>query len=307
MLTELRIINFAIIDHLEFDFDSGLIMFTGETGAGKSIIIDAVETVLGGRADLTMIRSGADRALIEATFQASESSSKLIKEILAKENLLDDSETLILAREVRRTGKNIARINGRTVSTSLLNELGQHLVDVHGQSEHLSLLRVRQHLSLLDSFANVHDILTAYSKTYHRLMSIREELTKLRQAESDAARRTDILKYQINEIESARLRDGEEEELKDEHTRLANAEGLRDLLQQALQTLDEGTPESPSVLDLMGQAIHTLHSITRIDSSRTPLSEQGQLVFDNLTELGKSLRNYQESIEFNPNRLNQVE
>lgn len=307
MLSELRIENFAIIEALELTFDPKLNTFTGETGAGKSIIIDAVETVLGGRAEATMIRSGADRANVEATFHLGKSSQAALRPILEREDLLDSPDTLSLAREIRRNGRSIARVNGRNVSTNLLTELGEYLVDVHGQSEHLSLLRVREHVHLLDSFANLEKELAAYTDTYRRLQSVRRELAELRQAESDAARRADLLTYQINEIESAHLEPGQEEELREERNRLANAEGLASITQEALQALDEGTPESPSITDLLGQLVHALNSLVRLDPTQSTLSEQSQAVFDSLSDLSRSLRLYQENIEFNPKRLDQVE
>jgi DNA repair protein RecN (Recombination protein N) len=307
MLSELRIENFAIIETLELTFDSGLITFTGETGAGKSIIIDAVETVLGGRAEATMIRSGAERAYIEATFHLSETNQAALREILEREDLLDTPDMLSLAREIRRNGRSIARVNGRSANTSLLNELGEFLVDVHGQSEHLSLLRVREHVRLLDSFASLENQLTSYSDTYRRLQTVRHELADLRQSESDAARRADLLTYQINEIEAAHLVPGEEEGLHEERNRLANAEGLAAITQEALQSLDEGTPESPSITDLAGQLVHALNSLLRLDPSQTALEEQAQQAFDIVSDLSRSLRLYQENIEFNPKRLDQVE
>ena len=312
MLTELRIENFAIIEALELSFAPGLVTFTGETGAGKSIIIDAVETLLGGRADASMIRTGADRANVEAVFHVPAAMQPAVHSILEREALLEDgvegnAETVTLGREIRRAGRSIARVNGRNVSIGLLNELGEYLVDVHGQSEHLSLLRVRQHLALLDGFANVDAELSAYRATYHRLQDIRRELNNLRQAESEAARRSDILTYQINEIEAARLRPGEEEELRDERNRLANAEGLASLAQEAIQALDEGTPESPAVTDLMGQVTHALASLIRIDPTRAALSEQAESVAENLADLIHELQRYHENIEFNPKRLDQVE
>ena len=238
MLSELRIENFAIIDVLELTFEPKLITFTGETGAGKSIIIDAVETVLGGRVDTTMIRSGAERANVEATFHLGKNNQAALRAILEREDLLDSPDTINLAREIRRNGRSIARVNGRSVSTSLLTELGEHLVDVHGQSEHLSLLRVREHVHLLDSFANLEEELAAYTDTFRRLQSVRRELAELRQAESDATRRADLLTYQINEIEAAHLEPSQEEELREERNRLANAEGLASITQEALQALE---------------------------------------------------------------------
>jgi DNA repair protein RecN (Recombination protein N) len=307
MLSELRIENFAIIEALELTFEPKLITFTGETGAGKSIIIDAVETVIGGRAEATMIRSGADRANVEAIFHLEKSSQAALRPILEREDLLDSPDTLSLAREIRRNGRSIARVNGRSVNASLLTELGEHLVDVHGQSEHLSLLRVREHVHLLDSFADLEKELAAYTNTYHRLQTVRRELAELRQAESDAARRADLLIYQINEIEAAHLKPGQEEELREERNRLANAEGLASIAQEALQVLDEGTPESPSITDLLGQLVHALNSLARLDPTQSAMSEQSQTVFDSLSDLSHSLRLYQENIEFNPKRLDQVE
>lgn len=307
MLTELRIDNFAIIDHLELSFTPGLVTFTGETGAGKSIIIDAVEILLGGRADVTMIRAEAERANVEGIFQIPQTVRSTITAILEREELLDNPETITLGREIRHNGRSIARVNGRNVNVGLLSELGEYLVDVHGQSEHLSLLRVRNHLGLLDAFANIDNELTAYSKTYSHLGAIRRELADLHQTESEAARRVDTLNYQINEIEAARLRPDEEEELRTERNRLANAEGLASLAQEALQSLDEGTPESPSTIDLFGQVVHALGRVTRLDSSQSSLEEQAQLLFDNLTDLARNLRYYLEGIEFNPKRLDQVE
>ena len=153
MLTELSINNFAIIQNLAIDFRDGLITFTGETGAGKSIIIDAVETLLGGRAESTQVRSGSERATIEGVFRIPENSRKPLEEILQKEELFEDPNYITLGREIRQAGRNIARVNGRTVNTSLLRQLGSYLIDVHGQSEHLSLLQVNKHLDLLDRYA----------------------------------------------------------------------------------------------------------------------------------------------------------
>ena len=307
MLTELSIDNFAIIDHLELQFTPGLITFTGETGAGKSIIIDAVEVLLGGRAEAVMIRSEAERANMEAVFQVPPGMQSYLAAILEREELLEEDGTITLGREIRRSGRNVARVNGRNVNTNLLAEIGEYLVDVHGQSEHLSLLRVRQHLQLLDSFAGAEDQLSKYREIYNRLQTVRRSLNELRQAEVDAARRADLLSYQINEIEAAQLKPGEDEELREERNRLANAEGLATLTQEALQILDEGLPESPSITDLLGNVTQAISSLARLDPSQEPLSEQAQVLLDNMADLSHTLHLYQENIEFNPKRLDQVE
>ena len=307
MLVELRIDNFAIIDNLELKFGPGLITFTGETGAGKSIIIDAVELLLGGRADNSMIRSGAEQAIIESTFKIAGWSQASIKKILEREDLLDDPEYFSIAREVRSNGRSIARLNGRNVSASLLKEIGEQLVDLHGQSEHLSLLRVREHLNLLDRYAGNESQLADYQKAYRELKSVVKELNNLRMAESEAARQIDMLDYQINEIEAARLKIGEDEDLLSERNRLANAENLTSAAQNALIILDEGTPESPAVTDLLGQILDEIKELVRLDSSQEVLDENLQSAFSSLNDLAHQLRTYIEGIEFNPSRLDQVE
>jgi DNA repair protein RecN (Recombination protein N) len=307
MLTELRIENFAIIDQLELRPSSGLIILTGETGAGKSIILDAVEMLVGGRAEATAIRADAELALVEGIFKLSGAEKSAVHEILTREEMLDDPDYVTLSREVRREGRNIARVNGRTVNAGLLKELGALLVDIHGQSEHLSLLDTRAHLGLLDRFASVGPTLSAYRETYRQLQSVRRELKELREAQADAERRTELLTYQADEIEAARLKPGEEDELRQERDRLANAESLATLAQQALAVLDEGNPEAPAATDLIGQASQVLSNLSRIDTSQAALSDQAQNLEETLADLAHSLRDYLETIEFNPKRLEVVE
>ncbi len=307
MIVELRIENFAIIQRLELHLASGLLTFTGETGAGKSIILDAIEALVGGRADASMIRSGFDRALVEATFRMPEASRAAMLQILEREELLDDEVEVTLSRELRREGRNIARVNGRSVSLGLLRELGSFLVDIHGQSEHLSLYNVREHLHLLDRYAVSEPHLAAYRQAYAQLTSLRRDLASLRQTEADAERRTDMLNYQVQEIEAAQLKPGEEEELRQERERLANAENLASLAQQALQVMDEGTPEAPSMTDLAGQMVQALNAIAKIDTSQSELAEQAAAVVDSLEDIAIELRDYLEGMEFNPRRLEQVE
>lgn len=307
MLTELHIENFAIIDRLDLALGPGLVIFTGETGAGKSILIDAVETVLGGRADATMVRSETESASVEGVFKLDAAMRSNIHPILAREELLDNPDYLSLAREIRLNGRNVARVNGRVTSVSIMREIGELLVDIHGQSEHLSLLRIQQHQKLLDRFAELEEISTAYHATYQRLQAVRRELDALRQSERDTARQMDMLNYQIQEIELAHLNEGEEDLLREERNRLANAEELNSITQEALIALDEGSPESAAATDLLGQVISALNRLTRLDPSISELNELGQSIFDNLADLSRSLRSYVDGIEFNPRRLDQVE
>lgn len=307
MLTELRIQDFAIIDQLDLDFDQGLVVFTGETGAGKSIIFDAVEVILGGRADSVFIRAGAEQAILEGAFRIPDIVRDHVHEILRKEDLLESEDFITLGREIRATGRNIARVNGRSVNVSILKELGELLVDLHGQSEHLSLLRTREHLGLLDRYANLQPELRAYQSTYHELRAVRQKITDLRQMEANAARQQDILAYQISEIENANLKPAEDHELSAERTRLANAENLAETAQEALQALDDGSPETPSASDQLGKVVHALNSLTRIDTEQSPMADQAQNIFEAMNDLARDLRDYLDNVEYNPRRLDYVE
>lgn len=307
MLTELHITNFAIIDQLELRFPAGLVIFTGETGAGKSIILDAIEALVGARAETTSIREGAERASLEAVFKLDENNRARINQILSDEDLLDDPDFVTLGREIRREGRTVARVNGRTVNVGLLREIGSQLVDIHGQSEHLSLLNVRKHLSLLDRFAVTSGLLEDYQSSYRTWQAIRRELDQLRKLERDADRRMELLSFQIEEIEAAKPVVDEEQELKDERNRLANAENLAEYGRTALGLLDEANPEMPGISDLVGQVLHALHGLTRIDGSQAILAEQADSLAVLVNELSQDLRNYLDQIEYNPRRLEVVE
>ena len=224
MLTELHIQNFAIIDKLDLRFGPGLIILTGETGAGKSIILDAVVMLIGGKADTTFVRTDSEAAFVEGVFQLKGPEKEPVHEILKREDLMDDPNYIVLMREVRKEGRSVARVNGRTVNVGLLKELGALLVDIHGQAEHLSLLDPRAHLGLLDRYAEVARPLGEYRQTYQELLHLRRELSDLRKTQADADRRVEVLTYQAEEIEAARLKAGEDEELRKERDRLANAE-----------------------------------------------------------------------------------
>ena len=307
MLTELHIQNFAIIDKLDLRFGPGLIILTGETGAGKSIILDAVVMLIGGKADTTFVRTDSDAAFVEGVFQLRGPEKEAVHSILQREELMDDPNYVVLTREVRREGRNVARVNGRTVNVSLLKELGALLVDIHGQAEHLSLLDSRAHLGLLDRYAEVARPLSDYRQTYHTLLNLRRELNELRKAQADAERRIEMLTYQAEEIEAAHLKPGEDEELRKERDRLANAESLARNAQEALVVLEEGSPDTPAATDLIGQASQALAALAKLDSAQNELANQGEILLDTLSDVIHSLRDYLEEIEFNPKRLDEVE
>lgn len=307
MLTDLRIENFAIIQKLELQLGAGLLIFTGETGAGKSIILDAIMALVGGRVDSTMVRQGEERAMLEAGFDLPETCLEEIVTILKREELYEGEPYLTLGREIRAEGRSVARVNGRSVNVGLLKELGNFLVDIHGQSEHLSLLDVHSHLGLLDRYTDCEQELAAYRAEYHALQGIRKELKSLRELEQEAEKRSELLAFQAQEIEAARLEPGEEEELEQERNRLANAEALAESAQEALAILDEGSPETASAIDLLGQASKLISVLARIDQNQASLANQIEGASVGLSEISRDLRAYIDTIEFNPKRLEQVE
>jgi DNA repair protein RecN (Recombination protein N) len=308
MLTELRIENFAIIQQLELDFSTGLITFTGETGAGKSIILDAILALMGGKVDANMIRAGADRAVVEATFKLDGTGQEAVLSILKEQELYDDDDNyLTLSREVKREGRSTARVNGRTVNVSILREIGGYLVDIHGQSEHLSLLNVRQHVGLLDRYTGIIPQIQAYQRAFHFLRQLREELEELRREEAEAAQRIELLKFQVEEIDAANLKPSEEEELRQERDRLSNAEQLSEAAQQTLALLDDGTEAIPPISDLVGEVVESLAALSRRDPTQEELSSQAVSLAETLTDISRNLGSYLEQVEYNPQRLEQVE
>ncbi len=308
MLVELNVKNFAIIDELQLRFNPGFNVLTGETGAGKSIIIDAVSTLLGGRADSTMIRSGTDEARVEGIFHLSETAKEAVLPLLQKDGLEgDDEDILVLAREIRRERRSICRVNGRAVTLGTLESIGQHLVDIHGQTEHLSLLRVREHIEFLDRYGDLWALRRQVADLVRELRQVRQELDALVRDERELARRADLLTYQMQEIAAANLRVGEEKELNEERIRLANAEHLMELADDAHRALYVGEEGQLSAIDLLGQVVHSLTDLEKIDPSLRGQRQAVEEVSYRLEDLARGLRAYRDSIEFSPARLRQVD
>jgi DNA repair protein RecN (Recombination protein N) len=311
MLEELRIQNFAIIESLELTFAPGLNVITGETGAGKSIIIDAVELLLGGKADASFIRAGAERALIEGVFVLDPRAQAAIVPILQREELLegDDAEVLTISREVRANGRSTARINGVTVNLEALSEIGAFLVDVHGQSAHLSLLRPSAHIDLLDRYAGLMDARDALSVVVGRLAGVRREIEALRADEAALKRRAELLAREIEEIEAAGLTPGEDDDLRAERNRLANSEQLAKLTAEAVALLygDEAAVEGLGAVDGLMQVAALLSKLAQIDPALAEERDLAGSVAAQAEELAVSLRRYIDHVEYNPERLNEVE
>lgn len=309
MLVELTINNFAIIDALKLTVTPGFNVLTGETGAGKSIIIDAVSLLLGERAAAEVIRAGAETALVEGLFHLTPALKAEILPILEREGLEEDGadDTILLGREIRANGRNFCRVNGRTVSLTLLAEIAAPLVDIHGQHHHLSLLQVKMHRAFLDRFGGLDDQRREVSAGYKKLQAVRRELRALQQDAQHIARRIDQLSFQVDEINAANLKPGEEAELVTERTRLANAEKLNQLSGGSYRLLVEGSDEQPSAGDLLGQITQNLAALNRIDDSAAALLQLAETISYQIEDLSGQLQAYAEEIEFSPERLQDVE
>src|SRR3989440_1881253 len=304
VLIELDILNLAVIDHARRAFGPGLNALTGEPGAGKSIVIDAVGLLMGGLADTGMIRSGASGARVEGIFQASAIDLASLEDgALAAAG----DDVLILARELASSGRNVCRINGRAVPLRMLQEVGERLIDIHGQSAHLSLLRVPEHVELLDRWAGLTDLRRQASALRARLRRLDRELADLRGDERELARRADLLRHQIEEIGRARLQAGEEDELRHAQRIHANAEQIIQLAGDAYAAVAGGAEDASSARDLVGAAAQRLAQLRHLDPSVAPLSEMAEAAGLQLEELGATLRSYRDGIEYDPERLAQVE
>ncbi len=308
MLVELYIRNFAIIDELRLQLDGGLNVLTGETGAGKSIILDAMALVLGDRADTTFIRQGTDGAYVEAAFNLDPSTHNELSLILEREGLeSEQSDVLLLSRELRLNGRNFSRINGRAVNLSILRDFGRQLVDIHGQGDHLSLLNPRSHLPLLDAYGGLDSDRSSVALLVATLRQIQQQLIQLKQDKRVIAQRIDFLQYLVDEIQSANLIDDEDNILIIERSRLANMEQLKQLCQAAISDLGGFEDDSPSASDLLGQAEKSIAKLASIDEELAPALARIQGLNYQFNDLSAELMAYQEQLDHDPHRLTFVE
>ncbi|WP_078552937.1 DNA repair protein RecN [Bacillus alkalicellulosilyticus] len=303
MLLELSIKNFAIIEKLTIPFEKGLTVFTGETGAGKSIIIDAIGLLVGGRGSSEFVRYGTNRAEIEGLF-----SVNLSHPIVEKTRDLGidvEDDMLVLRRDITANGKSVCRINGKLVTLGILREIGQSLIDIHGQHEHQVLMQPEHHLSLLDAMAKekLEQTLVEYRELYTRFNRISKKLKNLLENDQELAHRLDLLQYQSQEIEKANLEPGEDERLLEEKHKLVNGERLFKAIQDGYNSLyGDG-----KALDWVSQAQSYVEEAADIDSSLQSIQETVANCFYLLEEAAFSLRNEAEGTEFEPGRIDIVE
>ena len=307
MLRLLSVTNFATIEQLEIELVPGFSVLTGETGAGKSIIVDALSLLLGGRADVGMVRSGARQSRVEGIFLLRGDMSQRINVALAEYGIDVAEEEILLAREVNLDGRNTCRVNGRIVSLRMLNSLARYLVDIHGQNQHLSLLRVREHMDILDKYGGLWQLRTEVAERVRQLAEVRQELDGLLKDEEELGQRIDYLRYQVEEISTANLRPTEDHDLTLERDRGANAERIITLSDQAYRVLSDSSDRHESVMDLIGQVSKDLSELERLDPSLNQHRETVDALTHQVEELARALRGYRDGIEHSANRLQEVE
>jgi DNA repair protein RecN (Recombination protein N) len=300
MLTELRIRNFAIIESLSLPLARGFNVLSGETGAGKSIIVGALGLLLGERASADLIRTGADRASVEGVFDVGDRPE--IAALLDERGIDAEEPFVVLKREIA-AGRARAWVNGTTVSAAILAEVGRLLVDLHGQHEAQTLLDADAQRRILDAFAGATEAARAVHDAYVTLAGLRREIADLRRRRADAEKRADYLRHVVQEIEGARLVDGEDVRLEEEARRLENAEELRELAGGIVECL-EG--EDESALQGLGAVERLLATIQRVDPSLARLQELYDAAYYNLEALARELADYQSGVELDPARLEEV-
>ncbi|MBM7614015.1 DNA repair protein RecN [Alkaliphilus hydrothermalis] len=307
MLLELEVKNFALIDELYLQFEKGLNILTGETGAGKSIIIDAVNMAIGERADREFVRSGTNKCTVQALFGTEGTVG--LESVLEEYGIENNQEqTLVVTREIYANGRSVCRVNGTIVTQGILKNITQKLIDIHGQHQHQSLLNPQAHVDLLDAYGGqaVSQLLGDISEGYKTLLALRGQLNSICSNEIERERKIDLLKFQIQEVRAAELKSGEEEELNQRKDFLANGEKIFKTVAEAYGTLYEGDEFSP-LLDQLSKTVTQLHQISSFDHQLTYFYQSLEDIQYKIQDITRDMRDYRDQIDFDPESLNEVE
>jgi DNA repair protein RecN (Recombination protein N) len=302
MLSILHIENIAVIESADIQFDGGFNVLTGETGAGKSIVVDAIGAVLGGRTSRDLIRTGAKSALVSAQF------TELPQLGWFQENGLfpDEDGSLLLQREIRADGKNICRLNGRPLTLAQLRELGRQLLNIHGQHDGQQLLDPACHLSYLDSYGELAPLLEDFRQSYQKVAELKKQIASLRIGDAEKARRIDSLTYQINELERANLQPGEDEELLERRNLLRNAGKLMESIDTAFYAL-YGGEERDGAISLIEKAAEALRMGGRYSEELSAIGETLSELRYTLDDAGERIRDKKDGLDVSPNELDELE
>ncbi|BDX51074.1 DNA repair protein RecN [Enterococcus faecalis] len=304
MLQELSVKNFAIISSLQLEFQMGMTVLTGETGAGKSIIIDAMGLLTGGRGSSDYIRQGANKCTLEGLFSMPKSQE--LKKLLEELGIETEEDSLVIQRDISASGKNVCRVNGRIVNITNLKRIGEYLVDIHGQNEHQELMQSERHIDMLDEFGGkkLLAVKEKYTRAYQEYRALEAKVRKRQKNEKEFAQRMDMLHFQSDEIASAQLVAGEEEQLLEERNKLNNFQKIADALTISYAALNG---EDDSSLDKIGTSMNELASIESLDSEYKTLSDTVQNAYYLLQEASGDLSRLIDGLELDEGRLNEVE
>ncbi|HFI5494662.1 TPA: DNA repair protein RecN [Streptococcus pneumoniae] len=303
MLLEISIKNFAIIEAISLNFEKGMTVLTGETGAGKSIIIDAMNMMLGARATTDVIRHGAPKAEIEGLFSVE--NSRLLQEIFDEQGL-ELGDEIIIRREILQNGRSISRVNGQMVNLSVLRAIGQHLVDIHGQHDHEELMRPQLHIQMLDEFGDAAfwDLKETYQTSFDAYRKMRKQVLEVKKNQQEHKARIEMLEFQMTEIEAANLQAGEDLALNQERDKLLNHKNIADTLTNAYSMLDN---EDFSSLANVRSAMNDMESVEEYDPEYREISSSLSETYYVLEDISKRLEAIIEDLDFDGNRLMQVE
>lgn len=307
MLTQIEIKNIALIDNISIELGEGLNILTGETGAGKSIIIDSITAVLGSRVSKDIIRTGADKASIQAVFHVDYEKLSDVLESIGVD--VEEDGTLILSREFNISGKNTCRVNGKLVTVSTLKEIGERIIDFHGQHDNQSLIKVENHIELLDLFGGekIRNLKQKYSELLADYKALKNKIKQLSVGIGEREKKIDILKYQIDEIKQSELKPGEEEELNKKRDILANSEEILSSLSYAYQVLYLGNNIKTPVFDNLNEAISEMRKIGKFNDKYMHLADRLEDVYYQIEDITHELRKERDIIEFDPALLDKIE
>lgn len=307
MLKSLTVWNFALLEHVQVEFQPGLNILTGETGAGKSILIDSLGAVLGARMSADMVRSGCDWLRVEAVFSLEDESLGL-HELLTQQAIDDADKELIITRQLTRAGRSTALVNGCHVTLAVLRQIGAYLVDIHGQNENLALLKEENQFHLLDGYdSDVSEALAAYECVYREWREKKKAYAEKQQASREYAQRLDMLHWQDKEISEANLKPGEDEQLEADIRKLSHAEKIVGSVEESYQLLEGGGGNGLGVLPALSQVKKDLEEIGRFDDALQNAQKMVEEAYISLQEASYELRDYGESVEFSPERLDQLQ
>ncbi|SEJ06919.1 DNA repair protein RecN (Recombination protein N) [Propionispira arboris] len=306
MLKTLTVWNFALLEHVQIEFERGLNILTGETGAGKSILIDSLGMILGHRTSIEKIRKDRDWLRVEAVFDTSKYPQ--VHDFLQRSDIVDEDDSLIISRQIAKTGKNTIQVNGCHVTLTSLKMLGELLIDIHGQNENQALLRTENQFALVDAYKiEIKTCLAVYQTAFVKWNELKESLKQQELDSREHAQRMDMLSWQVNEIEAAKLKEAEDEGLEQEIKLLSNAEKISDLVKSSYRLLDSGDKRQPAVIPSLVEIKKNMEMLIRYDTKLTNVMQMITDALCQIEECSYEIRDYGESIDYSPERLNKLQ